>query len=277
MRIMQSPGPLNWEIARQVSDQVAVEDDADQTIDEATRVELLDLARAAAGPVMSATGIDEVLTLSVDILDRRGWARRHLGGTPARPRDARHDDAGLHGRGPRRRDGFRGRGVDERARTPGRPNRYAGSHEHAGTAAPRGTDRIDGRIPRAVRARGLRPPPPIGRRADHHLRRAQHRPLRRCLGTGPKRRPARGRHLRDGSGRAAHASVGPRTTDRDRARVRRRIRARPACVRRGVRRRGSDRRRDHGAARASDRTSCSVRCGTTINGPSWSATSSSRW
>ena len=80
MRILQSPGPLNWEIARQVSDQVAVEDDADQTIDDAARAELIELAHTALGPVMSATGVDDVLTLPVAVLDRRDWARRHLEG-----------------------------------------------------------------------------------------------------------------------------------------------------------------------------------------------------
>jgi putative hydrolase len=80
MRILQSPGPLNWEIARQVSDQVAVEDETDQAISDATRAELVELAHTALGPVMSATGIDDVLTLPVDVLDRRAWARRHLEG-----------------------------------------------------------------------------------------------------------------------------------------------------------------------------------------------------
>ncbi len=80
MRILQSPGPLNWEIARQVAEQVAVEDDADQTIDDATRAEFVELAHTALGPVMSATGRDDVLTLPVEVLDRRAWARRHLEG-----------------------------------------------------------------------------------------------------------------------------------------------------------------------------------------------------
>lgn len=84
MRILQSPGPLNWEIARQTADQVALESPeegaADETISDATRAELLELARAAAGPVAAETELDGVLALSVDVVDRRTWARRHLDG-----------------------------------------------------------------------------------------------------------------------------------------------------------------------------------------------------
>ena len=83
MRILQSPGPLNWEIARQTAEQVAVEGDdaeADESISESARAELGELARAAVGPVVTETGLDDVLTLPVDVIDRRTWARRHLDG-----------------------------------------------------------------------------------------------------------------------------------------------------------------------------------------------------
>jgi putative hydrolase len=84
MRILQSPGPLNWDIARQTAEQVALEGDddgtADETITEATRTELTELARAAIGPVVTETGLDDVLTLPVDVIDRRTWSRRHLDG-----------------------------------------------------------------------------------------------------------------------------------------------------------------------------------------------------
>jgi len=83
MRMLQSPGPLNWEIARQTAEQVAVEAEdgqADESITDATRAELGELARAAIGPVVTETGLDDVLTLPVDVIDRRTWARRHLDG-----------------------------------------------------------------------------------------------------------------------------------------------------------------------------------------------------
>jgi putative hydrolase len=83
MRILQSPGPLNWEIARQTAEQVALDGEdgpADESITDATRAELAELARAAVGPVVGATGLDDVLTLPVDVVDRRTWARRHLDG-----------------------------------------------------------------------------------------------------------------------------------------------------------------------------------------------------
>ena len=83
MRILQSPGPLNWEIARQTAEQVAIEAEdgqADESITDATRTELGELARAAIGPVVTETGLDDLLTLPVDVIDRRTWARRHLDG-----------------------------------------------------------------------------------------------------------------------------------------------------------------------------------------------------
>lgn len=85
MRILQSPGPLNWEVARQTAEQVAVEADedgapVDESIDPATRSELLELAHTVAGPVITETGLGEVLSLPVEVIDRRTWARRHLDG-----------------------------------------------------------------------------------------------------------------------------------------------------------------------------------------------------
>ncbi len=80
MRILQSPGPLNWEIARQVAEQVALEGGADEAIADATRLELMELAHTAVGPVVTETGLADVATLAVEIVDRRTWARRHLEG-----------------------------------------------------------------------------------------------------------------------------------------------------------------------------------------------------
>ncbi len=80
MRILQSPGPLNWEIARQVADQVALEDGAGDTVDAATRTELVELARTVSGPVITETGLDDVLELPVEVVDRRTWVHQHLDG-----------------------------------------------------------------------------------------------------------------------------------------------------------------------------------------------------
>jgi putative hydrolase len=80
MRILQSPGPLNWEIARQVAEQVALEDHPSEAIDDATRAELIELARAATGPVVTETGLTDVLALPVEVIDRRTWVKRHLDG-----------------------------------------------------------------------------------------------------------------------------------------------------------------------------------------------------
>ncbi len=80
MRIMASPGPLNWEIARQTAEQVALEDDPSEAISDATRTELAELARAATGPVVTETGLVEVANLPIEVIDRRTWAMRHLDG-----------------------------------------------------------------------------------------------------------------------------------------------------------------------------------------------------
>ena len=63
MRILQSPGPLNWEIARQVAEQVALEDSPSESIEASTRAELIELARTVSGPVVTETGLTEVLAL----------------------------------------------------------------------------------------------------------------------------------------------------------------------------------------------------------------------
>jgi putative hydrolase len=88
MRILQSPGPLNWEIARQVAEQVALDDESsptpsagtEATISDATRAELVELAHAAVGPVVTETGLTDVITLPVEVIDRRTWVHRNLDG-----------------------------------------------------------------------------------------------------------------------------------------------------------------------------------------------------
>ncbi|MGZ4678354.1 MAG: zinc-dependent metalloprotease [Acidimicrobiia bacterium] len=84
MRILQSPGPLNWEVARQTAEQVALESEdegpLDDTVAPTARAELLELAHTAVGPVITETGLSDVLTVPVEVVDRRTWARRHLDG-----------------------------------------------------------------------------------------------------------------------------------------------------------------------------------------------------
>ena len=190
MRILQSPGPLNWEIARQTAEQVALErgddDRADESITEATRAELTELARAAVGQVVTETGLDDVLTLPVDVIDRRTWARRHLDGL--RPvletlattmQDSLAADL----------DQAEDQDVqDLTADMLGMPMGAAGiarPHGHARPDPARRADRLDDRLPGAVRARRLRPAAPVGRRAADHVRRAEHRPLRRRMVARP--------------------------------------------------------------------------------------------
>ncbi len=80
MRILGSPGPLNWEIARQVSEQVALDDGASDAIDDAARDELVELARSVTGPVVTETGLTEILEVPVEVVNRRTWVHQHLDG-----------------------------------------------------------------------------------------------------------------------------------------------------------------------------------------------------
>ncbi|MFZ4515372.1 MAG: zinc-dependent metalloprotease [Acidimicrobiia bacterium] len=92
MRILASPGPLNWEVAHQVAGFVALgaEDTTpmmtfgttnvptDSPIDPAVDAECRAMADLARQHVASTTGITEVLATSVFVLGRRAWADTHL-------------------------------------------------------------------------------------------------------------------------------------------------------------------------------------------------------
>ena len=76
-RMLQSSGPVNWEVARTAAEWMATEGEPEPMIAPATRAELEDLARAAQSRVADATGITEVHVARVEVLDRRGWVTRH--------------------------------------------------------------------------------------------------------------------------------------------------------------------------------------------------------
>lgn len=79
MRLLQSEGPVNWEIAHQIAGYVALDGtESEPSIDAAESEELDELARAAESHVVAETGLTSALGLSVRTLDRREWASVHL-------------------------------------------------------------------------------------------------------------------------------------------------------------------------------------------------------
>ena len=79
MRLLQSDGPVNWEIAGQVAGYVALDGETAETpVTEAERDELEELARAAESHVVAETGLDGVLGLQTRAISRREWVDLHL-------------------------------------------------------------------------------------------------------------------------------------------------------------------------------------------------------
>ena len=88
--MLQSPGPVNWEVARRVASEMSTasemsisadDDDApDRPVDAAMRETIADIARAAQTHIAGATGLSHALGVPVDIVDRAEWANRTLTG-----------------------------------------------------------------------------------------------------------------------------------------------------------------------------------------------------
>jgi len=78
MRMLQSEGPVNWDIARQVAAWVALEGRDEKTVHEDDREQLQDLARAAQTHVVGATGLTATFQAPVRALEPRAWADLHL-------------------------------------------------------------------------------------------------------------------------------------------------------------------------------------------------------
>lgn len=86
MRMLQSQGPVNFEIAQQVAAAVATahpetgEPEAEPPIDAAVRASFDDVVRAAQGRVADATGIAATLGVHSECVDRSQWAHATLDG-----------------------------------------------------------------------------------------------------------------------------------------------------------------------------------------------------
>src|SRR5215471_12589526 len=84
MRMLQSEGPVNWEVAKQVAANIAVADPEsgaprdEQPIDTSTVVAYDAVVRAAQLAVAGATGLGETQAARVACVDRRTWAEQTL-------------------------------------------------------------------------------------------------------------------------------------------------------------------------------------------------------
>src|SRR3954451_5804374 len=84
MRMLQSEGPVNWEIARQFAAKLAITDPetgaehSEPPVDTTTVVEYDAVVRAAQVAVVGATGLGETQTVRVACVDRRTWAEGTL-------------------------------------------------------------------------------------------------------------------------------------------------------------------------------------------------------
>jgi putative hydrolase len=79
MRMLQSPGPVNWEVAAQLAGFVALDgEEREPPIPSTAAAELDELARAAETHVVAETGLDAAFGLQVRAIDRREWADLHL-------------------------------------------------------------------------------------------------------------------------------------------------------------------------------------------------------
>jgi putative hydrolase len=79
MRLLQSEGPVNWEIAAQVAGYVALDGETSEpAVLPGDRDELQELARAAESHVVAETGLDGVLGLDPQAMTRKEWVDLHL-------------------------------------------------------------------------------------------------------------------------------------------------------------------------------------------------------
>ena len=78
LRMLQSSGPVNWEIAAQVATHLATDGETEPPVEAATGEQLEELARAAQTHVVAETGLAATFTAPVRSFGRRGWAELHL-------------------------------------------------------------------------------------------------------------------------------------------------------------------------------------------------------
>ncbi len=78
MRMLQSEGPVNWEVARQIAGWVALEGATAQTVDRSDHEQFDELARAAQTHVVAETGLTATFRAPLRTLNPKEWADLHL-------------------------------------------------------------------------------------------------------------------------------------------------------------------------------------------------------
>src|SRR5262245_4878117 len=78
MQMLQSQGPINWDVARQIASWVAVEDGTERPIDPAAHEQLAELVRAAQTHVAAETDLTGSYAASLRTVGPQGWAALHL-------------------------------------------------------------------------------------------------------------------------------------------------------------------------------------------------------
>jgi len=78
LRMLQTSGPVNWEVAAQLASTVATEGQNEPLVDASSRAQLEELAHAAQTHVVAETGLAATFAAPVRALDRREWAALHL-------------------------------------------------------------------------------------------------------------------------------------------------------------------------------------------------------
>jgi putative hydrolase len=78
MRMLQSDGPLNWEVARQTAEQVALEGRPEPTVSAADRKQFEELAHAAQTLVVGETGLTATFATELRTVGPKGWVDLHL-------------------------------------------------------------------------------------------------------------------------------------------------------------------------------------------------------
>jgi putative hydrolase len=78
MQMLQSQGPINWDVARQIAAWVAVEGGTERPIDPAAHEQLDELARAAQTHVVAETDLSATFVTPLRTLGPQGWSALHL-------------------------------------------------------------------------------------------------------------------------------------------------------------------------------------------------------
>jgi putative hydrolase len=78
MRILQSPGPVNWEVARQTAEWVALEGRPEPSVASADREQLEELSHAAQTLVVGETGLTAAFATTLSAVGPKGWVDLHL-------------------------------------------------------------------------------------------------------------------------------------------------------------------------------------------------------